>query len=333
MLDLARLNGIRLHARPRSHRFIGSTFLRACYEPFGRVERVFEGLEKLPPTPVIVAMNHTDRYNYFPWQYHLYHHQNRFTATWVKGKYYENAAIGAFMEMTNNIPTTSRGYIIAKDYVLTVGQKPSPAQYEWLRRSVDAVMYGEPVPEQNVPIPDVLFARPRTILGVPWSPDMGSWQQGIAATFTAMMARFVEMNREARDLGLDIIVFPEGTRTRRISRGHTGIAQMALFLKMPIVPVGCSGCDVLYPGGNPVPRSGRVVYRVGDVIPVETLQQWSPVDAFTPFSPHDERRLRAPLQNLVDTVMDRINDLVDEPYRRGPGDDGRGTTLGVDRFI
>jgi hypothetical protein len=42
------------------------------------------------------------------------------------------------------------------------------------------------------------------------------------------------------------------------------------------------------------------------------------VDDFTPFNPADERRLRQPFTHLVDHVMDRINELVDERHRRRP---------------
>ena len=42
----------------------------------------------MPDEPVIFAMNHTDRYNYVPFQYGLWQEKDRFTATWVKGKYY-----------------------------------------------------------------------------------------------------------------------------------------------------------------------------------------------------------------------------------------------------
>ena len=72
----------------------------------------FEDFEEVPPEPVIFAMNHTDRYNYFPFQYTLWRIANRFTATWVKGKYYESRFVGGFMESMNQLPTVSRGYII-----------------------------------------------------------------------------------------------------------------------------------------------------------------------------------------------------------------------------
>ena len=65
-----------------------------------------------PGRSTILAMNHTDRYNYWPFQFQLWRQGRGFTATWVKGKYYENPFIAAFMDANNNIPLPSRGYVI-----------------------------------------------------------------------------------------------------------------------------------------------------------------------------------------------------------------------------
>jgi len=70
MLDLARLQRLKLSRRPRSQRFFG-TLLGLNYHWLPGVELVLEGSERLPDPPVIFAMNHTDRYNYFPFQYEI----------------------------------------------------------------------------------------------------------------------------------------------------------------------------------------------------------------------------------------------------------------------
>src|SRR5690606_29201 len=85
MLDLARLERIRLTPSPRFQRVVAYALLRPNYELPPRVDIVFEGQEKVPNEPVIFAMNHTDRYNYWPFQYSLWRRTGRFTATWVKG--------------------------------------------------------------------------------------------------------------------------------------------------------------------------------------------------------------------------------------------------------
>ncbi len=89
MLDLARLQRSKLTRRPLYQRLFGQ-LLGANYGYLPGVEIVLENSDRIPDRPVIYAMNHTDRYNYFPFQYVLWKRFDRFTATWVKGKYYEN---------------------------------------------------------------------------------------------------------------------------------------------------------------------------------------------------------------------------------------------------
>ena len=116
MLDIDRLKRIRLNRYPFVQRMVGYVLLvNQNWAPGFEVE--FENADRIPDGPVIFAMNHTDRYNYFPFQVWIWRAFNRFTATWVKGKYYENWFVGSFMEKTNQLPTISRGYIISKDFL------------------------------------------------------------------------------------------------------------------------------------------------------------------------------------------------------------------------
>ena len=66
MLDLERLHGIRLSARPRVQRVVAAALLTPNYYLPPRVRIVFENLERLPAGPVLFAMNHTDRFNHRP---------------------------------------------------------------------------------------------------------------------------------------------------------------------------------------------------------------------------------------------------------------------------
>ena len=329
MLDLPRMHRIKLSARPRVQRAIAWTFLWPNYSLPPRVEVRFEGLDLVPDGPVIYAMNHTDRYNYWPFQYTLWRKSSRFTATWVKGKYYDHPLIARFMEWTNNIPTGSRGYIITKDFVATLGRRPSDVEYASLRDVVD-----RRVDDPTVDLPGIepLFEQRRDILGRTFVPSRESWTAAINGVFDEMMARFVVLNRTAVELGLDLIVFPQGTRSKRLSRGRVGLSQIALTLNIPIVPVGCSGCDRVYPGGFPVARGGHVVYRFGAPITAADQDAFRPSEPFVPFTPADETAHRERFQELVDVVMDRINDLVDEEYRFGADRQSRGVK-GTRRFI
>ncbi|MBX3184226.1 MAG: 1-acyl-sn-glycerol-3-phosphate acyltransferase [Polyangiaceae bacterium] len=315
MLTLPRLESIRLTARPRIQRVVAWGVLFPNYSRLPGITIRFEHTERLPEHPVIFAMNHTDRYNYWPFQYQLYRKLGRYTATWVKGKYYENAFVGRFMELTNNIPTVSRGYLITKDFALTVGRKPRDSEYEALRRWVDESATNPSATLDPEKVPEVLLTRPRDVLGVLFEPEHENYAACINRLFRAMMRRFTELNAETFDKGLDLLVFPEGTRSLRLSRGHIGITQVALKYQKTIVPVGCSGSDKLYPGGSPLAKSGTVTYRFGEPIPYEELAPFHIDEDYEPFSAEAEARHRERFQGAVDVVMDRINDLVDPAYQ------------------
>jgi 1-acyl-sn-glycerol-3-phosphate acyltransferase len=331
MLDLSRLQRIRLTARPRFQRVVAWALLAPNYRWLPGVKVRFEGLERLPPEPVIFAMNHTDRYNYWPFQFTLWKLAGRFTATWVKGKYYENPVVGRFMEMTNNIPTVSRGYLIARDFLGVEGRAPKGAHYAALRAMVDAQAQGQPLPALDPSLPKALFTRRRDMLGRLFDPAGETYPEAVNGLFRAMMAQFMVLNREAFALGLDLIIFPQGTRSVRLSRGHVGLAQVALSAKRTVVPVGCSGCDRVYPDSVPIARRGEVVYRFGEPIRYEDAAAFH-VPPFEPFSAEAERAHQGAFQGYVDAVMEQLNGLVDPPYQFNEDRISDGVQ-GAERFI
>ncbi len=316
MLDLPRLERLRLVRYPVSQRFFGY-LLHANYHWFPGVELSLENAERLPKEPVIFAMNHTDRYNYFPFQYTMWRRFNRFTATWVKGKYYENALLAQFMQSMFQLPTVSRGYLITRDFVSVLGRTPTDQEYSLLRASVDARAIGEegrlPVPPD---VPEMLLRKPRNPLGLAHDPIDVDYADYICALFHVMMGRFVELNRIACDIGLDLLVFPQGTRSTRLLPGHTGIAQMALHLKIPIVPIGCNGSDRVYPTGSPFGKKGRIVYRVGEPIHHADLSAFHIDEDFAPFSAIAERDYSEQFKSVAAIVTDRIDPMLDPAYQR-----------------
>lgn len=332
MLDLARMQRIRLSTVPGPQIALARGFLWPNYRMFPGVDIVWEGDSNLPERPVIIAMNHTDRYNYLPFMWDLRNRRSRFCATWVKGKYYENSAVGWFMENTNNIPTVSRGYLITRDFIEAVGRRPSNEEYACLRAAVDAVFHGEQPDFDKHALPPELLITGRNPLGVAFDPERQSYPEYINSLFAAMMARFVELNAEALDLGLYLQIFPQGTRSKRLSRGHIGLAQIALKYKADIVPVGCNGSDRLYPSSSPLAKAGRVVYRVGEPIRYESLSKFHISEDFAPFSAHAERTYRSKFQGAVDVVMDRINDLLDPEYQYAENRETDGV-VGTHRFV
>jgi 1-acyl-sn-glycerol-3-phosphate acyltransferase len=335
MLDLPRLERLRLVRRPVSQRFFG-WLLHANYRWWPGVRLALEDGERIPNEPVIFAMNHTDRYNYFPFQYLLWQEFDRFTATWVKGKYYENALLAQFMESMFQLPTVSRGYLITRDFVAVMGRTPTDQEYALLREAVDARAVGEagvlPEPPE---VPEMLLRKPRNPFGVSYDPAEADYADYICSLFRQMMGRFVELNREARDIGLDLLVFPQGTRSIRLLPGHIGIAQMALYLKIPIVPVGCNGSDRVYPGGSPFAKKGAISYRVGPAIPYDELAPFHIAEDYAPFSAVAERDYAEPFKAVAALVTDRIEPLLDPEYRRADDDEAEDlrSERGVNRFV
>lgn len=331
VLDIQRMNRIRLSGRPRGQRLVAHAVLGPNYRLAG-TEIVFENAERIPDEPVIFALNHTDRYNYWPFQYALYQRLGRFTATWVKGKYYENAFVGGFMERMNNLPTVSRGYIITRDFLSTLERRPTEDEYTTLRALVDAEAAGEaPAPPEG-DLPTELLEQRRSILGHAFDPASEGYAEAICHVFRTMMGRFVELHEEAFAKGLDILVFPQGTRSVRLSKGHIGMAQIALQYEKTIVPVGCSGSDHVYPGSNPFAKGGKITYRFGVPITDDEMAPFRPPEPFTPFDLQDEQTHRERFQGLTDLVMERIDGLVDPPYRFAKGAESEGVT-GSKRFV
>lgn len=304
-------------------RLIADWFLRFDYR---KISLRVEGLDNLPSRPVVLAMNHTDNFNYWPLQYRL-HLEDRYTATWVKGKNYENPGVSAFMRWTNNIPIASRGYVITRDFLNVLGRRPEEAEYRALRSAVDDL---EPVERGAVPVR--ILEQGRDMLGRRFDPTREPYHEAVEALMRRLTERFLEKNREAQEIGCDVLVFPQGTRSKRLSKGHIGLAQIACFLESDIVPVGCNGTDVVYPSRSFIAQPGDAVYRIGEPIELASFGDLLPREPFAPFTREAEEQHRERFQAMVDRVMDAIDGLLDEPYRYGDDQASDGTS-GTDRFV
>ncbi len=308
MLDLAQLDRIRLTPHSWAQVALQRYFLWPQYRIHPRVKIDFEGYEKVPREPVVFAMNHTDYYTFFPFMAELIRLSNRFTAAWVKGKNYDSPAMAKFMEITNQIPVPSRGYVIARDFVTLIGRRPTEREYAALRRYLDRGEAPDGVPAE-------LIETRRDVLGRVFDPARETYAEAMDALMRGMMGRFVGLNQKAFDAGLDLLVFPQGTRSVRLSRGHIGLAEVALHFKKTIVPVSANNLDIVYPGSSILAKPGHVTYRFGDPIPHEELRAFAPAEPFEPFSHEAEAKHRATFQALVDMVMDRINERLDERHK------------------
>ena len=340
MLTLDVLKSIRLSPVPWSQIAVAGGVLMPNYKnPWTRTEITLEGAENLPDHPVIFAMNHTDRYNYWPFQYRIWRDLKLYTTTWVKGKYYNKPAVRAFMIKTNNLAVPSRGYLITADAHALLGKPPSEKAYRLIRdaingQSTDTRALREAAAEAGV-LKEVvtLLDTPRDMLGYGFEPSQENYLEAMANLFLEMMECFVALNEQAFALGLNILVFPEGTRSIRLGQGKPGLAQMALRMKATVVPVGCNGSHEVYPGDSPFAKGGRIVYRIGEPLrPDVELKEFQIDEEFTPFSFAAEERYQEVFQPMTDLVMDRIAGLLDE--RHLPSDDeGAKSVEGAKRFL
>jgi len=322
MLNLALFDRIDLRQRPMAQRFIADSFLRFDYRS---LDIQVEGIERIPKRPCILALNHTDAFNYWPLQYHLHRHYDQYTAAWVKGKNFEQPFVAYFMRVTNNIPLPSRGYLVTRDFLSAVGRAPTDDEYRVVR---DAFNAGTPIEEG---VPRELLERPRDILGQRFDPQGEDYIATMESLFESMMASFVRINEHALSIGLHLLVYPEGTRSVQLSRGRGGIGQMALHLNVPIVPIGCSGGDLIYPTKAPFSKPGRIVYRIGDAIEPGELDSLRPDEPYAPFTRGADAHVDA-FQQVADITMDRINTLVDDRHRFSEDKVSLGVS-GASRFL
>jgi hypothetical protein len=181
-------------------------------------------------------------------------------------------------------------------------------------------------------VPEKLLRAARNPFGVAYAGTGKDYPRYICDLFEAMMDRFTELNVVAVRTGLDLLIFPQGTRSRRLLPGKAGIAQIALKLRIPIVPVGCNGSDVVYPGSSPFGRKGHIVYRIGEPIPYEELTPFHVAEDFAPFTAAAERDHAEKFGAIASLVSDRINDLLDPEYQRSE-DAGEDALTGVARFV
>ena len=323
MVTVERLRRLQLTPRPLAQRIFAAWLMNVDYRVPRRTEIVVEGIEHvLDAGPVFLAMNHTDRYNYWPFQCALHLH-GRYTTTWVKGKYYDRAAMGRFMDMMSNIPLASRGYVIATAWKQAGMGRLEADTYRTLRDVVDG----------RAPVESALDLGDPARRFVHEHGGQG-FAEHMQERFRALMDEVMRLNQQALDIGLSVLVFPQGTRSVRLSRGHTGLMQVAQHMGVPVVPIGCSGSDKVYPGDLPFAQGGRVVYRCGPPLRLdgEALGAHRVREPFTPLTRAATTAHGEAFQAATDVVMDRINELVDPPYRYAEDRRSDGVS-GVERFV
>jgi 1-acyl-sn-glycerol-3-phosphate acyltransferase len=322
MLTLDIMKRIELTARPPGQKVAG-WIIRANYRfPASRTRVTVRDFDRIPDRPVYIAMNHSDKFNYWPFQIHLWKERDEFTATWVKGKYYNQAFSRSFLVATNNIPTPSRGYLITADVVATLNKPPAEALYRLMRDATDegwddARLLQEATEQGFKREITHLMKTPRNILGLDFHPFKHGLVERHRELFRQMMDAFIDLNFQAFDKGLRIMVFPEGTRSTTLGKGKPGLAQMALRTRSTVVPVGSNGSEVAYPGEFFLSRGGDIEYRVGHpMTPEGDLKPFQIDEDFRPFT-NEAHRFEDKFEGATELIMSRIAELIDPHYLEG----------------
>ncbi|MCC7071187.1 MAG: 1-acyl-sn-glycerol-3-phosphate acyltransferase [Deltaproteobacteria bacterium] len=270
---------------------------------------VVEGAERLPRTPALLCTNSTQRYDFLSFLRALDLVGHR-AVTISKAKNFHAAPLRFVMQRAGVVPIVSRGYLLLVDFTSTIGRRPTDDEYRALRRYLDV---GTALPERE-PFTRLL-GLPRSILGHSFEPSRTTLRTQLEQVYASSMTQTLRLARQAVEAGFHVHIYPEGTVSERLGRGRSGAVQLARALGVPLVPVGMSGCRSAWIGATPLPRGGRVTVRVGEPLDVRTLLAALPA-TYRPFCPDDERAHRATLDAATALLMDRIEGLLDAPYRR-----------------
>ena len=104
--------------------------------------------------------------------------------------------------------------------------------------------------------------------------------------------------------GAVIVVYPEGTRslTGKIQKGKTGVARLALWAQVPVIPVGIKGAFEIMPKGRKIPKLKKnVIITIGKPI------------YFNKY--YGKRSTKKLLRQLTDSIMKEISQLSGQRYQ------------------
>jgi hypothetical protein len=307
MIDIDYLNKIRLVSQPIGQKIVAHCLLLPNYRLFAKVDIQIENAERIPRgESVIFAMNHTDRFNYWPFQYKLLKMREfPFTTVWVKAKYYKNAFLAKGLDLCNLIPVPSMGYLIEEFYRKRFNHKMDKGLYRAVKDMIDGRL-AEAGPQERAAVEAI--------------QAMGEqFAEFIRGYYETVMEKVGELSRIALcETQLNLIIFPEGTRSVTLAEGRTGLAQLALHTEKRIVPVACNNSEEVYTGSLPFAKSGRITYRIGEPLSVQDrLKEFRIREPFRLFSRESQQRYREQFEGVTRIVMASIEGMLDEKYRRG----------------
>jgi 1-acyl-sn-glycerol-3-phosphate acyltransferase len=305
MVDLEYVKKIRLVSKPLGQQIVARFLLLPNYQIFQKVDIKVENMDRIPRDEnVIFAMNHTDRFNYWPFQFKLWQMNFPYTTVWVKGKYYGNALLAKGLDLCNLIPVPSMGYLVEEFYRKKYKRRMGKTLYRSIKDVIDGKYETvESYPKEAV---DTLCAMGENFIDY------------VRSHHDAIMERVATLSRKALcEQNLNLIIFPEGTRGTQLGEGRTGLAQFALHTRKKIVPIGCNNSDAVYSGSLPFAKSGWITYRVGEPLSFEDqLKEFAIDEPFKVFSRESQKKYKTQFEQVTRIVMENINQLLDEKYRR-----------------
>jgi 1-acyl-sn-glycerol-3-phosphate acyltransferase len=278
--------------------------LRAFMSVVGFEVRV---VGELPTRPSLLCTNSTQRHDFFALMKAL-DERGQKVVTFGKAKNFHSGIQSFVMKRCGVLPLASRGYVLAADFASLMHRRPDNAEYRALRNHLD----------RAVELPEHLRTLQRVkrdVLGIEFDPSSTTYRDHIHRVYARSLAHSVRLAQQCVDAGFHVQIYPEGTVSRQLGVGRIGAVQFARALGLQIVPVGMSGCPEAFFGQSPVPAPGVVKIRVDKPLDLAAMLP----AAHRPFHPEDEATHRSDLKSATQVLMDRIEALVDAPYKRPLG--------------
>ena len=267
-----------------------------------RIEVVTEGIENICEPPYIVAINHPDRFSVMPIMLEFMKKRNMFPSVWAKAKYLEHPFIGNFLVRRGCIPVTTKKYLISKTADTMFNDNPLTFDdYGLVKKVIDG---------------DILLDNARASTKVPELLTLLNQADHISDYHEQLMIKVGVLSRKA--LYTDqryMFILPEGTRSKRLGIGKPGLAELVLHTGVPIIPIGCNGGELIYPGNSPWAKQGVITYRIGDPITIENQLKDFVIPDETIFFSRESQKFRTNYEKATSVIMSCIEELLDPEYQ------------------
>jgi len=102
--------------------------------------------------------------------------------------------------------------------------------------------------------------------------------------------------------GAIIGIYPEGTRSSdgKLHKGKLGVARLALFAKVPVLPIGLIDTHKILPKESVIPKGRRARIKIGVLMKFDKY-----------FGKEEDLKT---LRETTTQIMCKIGELIDQPY-------------------